>query len=492
MQENQGARREFLKRVIGLCGAAATTRGTSAAIPQRGGVIHVNAANVVGRIRSLQGVNDGPLPSVPLGLDVSRQYRDLHIDFVRTHDFYGPTDIDAVPPDRPKNWNIFPRWDADPGNEASYDFDFSDRYIKAILDCGARVYYRVGRSWGARAAPPEDFDKFADICKHVVMHYNGGWASGFHFNIRHWEFWNEPDTSMFWTGTPTQFYQLYEKAARKLKAYDPKLMIGGCGLAAGDRPGSYREGFIQYCAARKVPLDFFSWHYYEYGSGDPYNLAQIGQTIRSVLDSYGFRSSSSYVTEWGLLVNPETSRHFEDGIAAASYISSALIYLQDAPVDLSFYYRGDSCHPWGMFGCDRTYWKKAYAYKAAGMMLETPERLQVSGANTSGLAVLAGRSKDGRTVQVFISRYVAQEPSANTKAPQHLNEQRDKNPPLEGYRLAVDGVPWGEKPFEWNRYRVSDKENFSLVQKGTGKGGRLEIKNGLSGSSIEVIVLKSV
>jgi hypothetical protein len=24
----------------------------------------------------------------------------------------------------------------------------------------------------------------------------------------------------------------------------------------------YREGFIAYCAAHHVPLDFYSWHYY--------------------------------------------------------------------------------------------------------------------------------------------------------------------------------------------------------------------------------------
>ena len=43
------------------------------------------------------------------------------------------------------------------------------------------------------------------------MHYNQGWANGFHDNIRYWEFWNEADLSIFWTETPEQFYRLYER-----------------------------------------------------------------------------------------------------------------------------------------------------------------------------------------------------------------------------------------------------------------------------------------
>ena len=62
------------------------------------------------------------------------------------------------------------------------------------------------------------------------MHYNQGWARGFHDGIRYWEFWNEPD-GLFWSGTPQQFYALYEKTARALKSVDPTLKVGGDGKA---------------------------------------------------------------------------------------------------------------------------------------------------------------------------------------------------------------------------------------------------------------------
>jgi hypothetical protein len=41
--------------------------------------------------------------------------------------------------------------------------------IAGIRASGAKVYYRIGRSFGANVNPLADFDKFAN----VVKHYSG-------------------------------------------------------------------------------------------------------------------------------------------------------------------------------------------------------------------------------------------------------------------------------------------------------------------------------
>ena len=60
-----------------------------------------------------------------------------------------------------------------------------------------------------------------------IRHYNEGWADGYHWNIEHWEIWNEPDldrdpkdafNKRCWSGTVEQFAELYTVAARHLKA----------------------------------------------------------------------------------------------------------------------------------------------------------------------------------------------------------------------------------------------------------------------------------
>lgn len=80
------------------------------------------------------------------------------------------------------------------------------------------------------------------------MHYNLGWANGFHYNIRYWEFWNELE-ALFWSGTPQQFYSLYEKTARGLKSVDPTLKVGNDANAIALDDERYREGLIGYCAS---------------------------------------------------------------------------------------------------------------------------------------------------------------------------------------------------------------------------------------------------
>jgi xylan 1,4-beta-xylosidase len=108
------------------------------------------------------------------------------------------------------------------------------------------------------------------------------------------------DAQPFWSGTPEQFYKLYETVARVLKSYDPSLKVGAPGLAFGGMPGPYREGLIEYCAVHHVPLDFYSWHHFTQGYADPYDLVRIARDIRGLLDAKELRNSENHLTEWAM------------------------------------------------------------------------------------------------------------------------------------------------------------------------------------------------
>ncbi len=432
--------------------------------------VHVDAAKVTGQIRSFQGVNCGPAPLVPGKLaDVTTQYKDVRIDLVRTHDFFGPTDVDARWPDPDRiakavgasgDKAIFRDWKADPNDARSYNFEPSDQYIKAIVDSGAQVYYRLGRSWSADPAPPPDFEKFAQVCQHIAMHYNDGWANGFHHRIQYWEIWNEPDAKTawdlsfirpFWSGTPEEFYRLYEATARALKSYDASLKVGGCAQAAGGHRGAYRENFLEYCAQRRVPLDFFSWHHYHPAPANPMDLVMIGKEVRELLDKNGFTRAENHVSEWGLR-RGSADRLKPDAMSNTTFVLAALMNLQDSSVDRALWYRGDATTD-GCFTRDGGYRPKAYVYKAAGAMLDTPQRLATTGGDSQSLLVLGGRSADGTKVQVLIANY--------------------KNPG--GYRLVIDHLPWGSAPFWVKEHRLNETDRFDQPVENAGRGGRLEI-----------------
>jgi hypothetical protein len=476
--------------------------------------VQVDAAKTTGVIRSLQGVGGAPV-SFRGAFNVAKQYRDLRIDLVRTHDFFGPTDIDAkwTHPDKfalgakaDAANTIFPDWDADPEKESSYHFGPSDKVMAGIVSSGAGVYFRIGRSWSADPEPPPDFDKYASVAKHVVMHYNAGWAHGFHYNIRYWEFWNEPnlqfhkntsaggyDAQPYWSGTPEQFYQLYEKVARVLKSYDASLKVGAPGLAYAAAPSPFREGLIEYCAVHHVPLDFYAWHHYTQSFEDPYDLVRIAKDIRGLLDAKGFRDSESILSEWAMSLLHDAGN--QQSMEHAAFCGAAEIYFEDGPVDRALYYRADP-GALGFFDPDGTYRKKAYAFKALGAMQDTRERLAATGADNIGFAALAGRSPDGKTVQVLISNY--EMPEAVRKGPpaSFLKYRKELEGWKEvhyrnnrGYALTVSNLPWGKAEFTVKRYRTTKTENWAESST-SGKGGTLEITNLLPPPGVELIVIR--
>jgi len=489
--------------------------------------VHVDAGKVIGQIRSFQGLNGPPSP-VMAGLpSLIEQYRDLRVDQVRTHDFMGPTEIDSkfildsglltwLIPDGVQRASvvkagnssiIFPEWTADPEKPESYNFVPTDKVLATIRASGAEVYYRIGRSWGANINPPDDFDKFASVVKHIAMHYNNGWANGFHYGIRYWEFWNEPE-ALFWSGTPQQFYSLYEKTARALKSVDPNLKVGGVAKAFPSDDGGYRESFIDYCASHHVPLDFYSWHTYANGSADPYDAVRLAKEIRGILDTHGFPYAENILSEWNLSADFTESEKAElQGEHDAAYIGAVLSYLQDTSIDHAHFYRGDAA--WmGLFDLNGKYFKTGYTFKAMGKMLDTPQRLSVEGTDTFGFAALAGRSADDKIIQILISNYaipanykpdlMALPPELQKAAPPMPDMSKIKFLPPRtdivyhdnlGYKLAISNLPWGSGVFSIKRYRISKTQNFELVEDATGKGSVLNLSNPLAPDAVELIVL---
>jgi xylan 1,4-beta-xylosidase len=489
--------------------------------------LHIDAGKITGEIRSFQGLNGQPTP-VMAGLpNLVQQYKELRVNMVRTHDFMGPTEIDShftvdnallawLIPDAAQRAGvvkagnasiIFPDWNADPEKAESYKFGPTDKVLAAIHETGAGVYYRIGRSWGANIDPPRDFDKYADIVKHVAMHYDQGWDHGFHYGIRYWEFWNEPE-ALFWTGTPEQFYSLYEKTARALKSVDPTLKVGGDAKAIASDDGPYREGFIDYCAAHHVPLDFYSWHTYAINSADPYDGVRLAREIRGVLDTHGFPKAENILSEWNL--TPDFTESEADrlrGMENAAFIGAALTYFQDAPLDHAQFYRGDAA--WmGLFDLQGKYFKTAFAFEAMGKMMDTPRRLAVEGTDTFGFAALAGESADGKTIQILISNYAIAEgwkpkemkmPADVAKTIPLPDFSKFKTLPRRtdivyrnnaGYGLTVDHLPWGKKAFSVKRYRISKTEDFEVVGEMRSAGSSLKLASPLAPDAVELIVLQ--
>jgi hypothetical protein len=194
-----------------------------------------------------------------------------------------------------------------------------------------------------------------------------------------------------------------------------------------------------------------------------YNFAPTDQLIASI----------SVVNEWNYgLMEP-----WPHDLQRAGFIASTLMYLQDAPIDVSALYRADN-----VFGKDgATPDKVGQVLIAFGRMKDTPSRLKAEGADLDGFAVQAGRSADGRTLQVLIANY---EIPAEFRGPRStpnvmpgldvsLLERRSVTyQNNSGYDLTIDNlVPAREYLVE--RFRISDDRDFALVDSTTHVGPRV-------------------
>lgn len=302
----------------------------------------VTVGNAVkGPVKHMNAVNNGPIKS---GHDQIRDnfqtYSDCNIPFARTHDAsfesrYGgehTVDISA----------IFPDFTKDVNDPASYDFVMTDNYLASIREAGTEVFFRLGQKieHGKKkyhVYPPADYQKWAEICEHIIRHYNEGWADGFRWNIRYWEIWNEPDLdSRTWSGSPEQFLEFYKVAAMHLNSCFPKLMIGGPALAHDLK---FAGKFLAYMQEHNVEIDFFSWHIYEC---KPELFTKKAAQIRSLLDEFGYKDTESILDEWNYIRNWTDEFQYSvdvmNGMKGAAFVSSVMHSCQDSPVDMLMYY----------------------------------------------------------------------------------------------------------------------------------------------------------
>jgi len=240
---------------------------------------------------------------------------------------------------------IFPDFDKDAYDKASYDFTLTDNFLNNIRSCGSDVFYRLGQSiehWVKKygSNPPKDFKKWAVICEHIIKHYNEGWCNGFFWGIKYWEIWCEPDNvPACWTGTMREFYDLYEITAKHIKSKIPNVLIGGPGFAEWSIANGTLEKFLAFMSKNSVPLDFLSWHTYSRNIEEYTKRAVI---VRELLDKYGYRNALNILDEFNYLVNWNEgmveSREKIRGIEGACLASSLMATLQNSSVDMLFYY----------------------------------------------------------------------------------------------------------------------------------------------------------
>ena len=266
--------------------------------------------------------------------------------------------------------NIFTDLSADPDDPAAYDFTLTDLYIAPLVKNGINIMYRLGCAIEHapkkyNVFPPADPEKWADVCEHIVRHYNRGWANGHEWNVKYWEIWNEPDGldpriepngPPNWQGTAAQYYELYSVTANRIKQKHPEVLVGGyssCYILGRFENGRWQEGdtsfftnFLAYISApgTKAPLDFFTWHGY-LGNRGIKKIRREYAFVNETLDRYGFADTLRIDAEWNCCVCDTQTDDFRTQYyvnmrnhKGASHMAAALYEMQRCGVDMAMFY----------------------------------------------------------------------------------------------------------------------------------------------------------
>ena len=349
-------------------------------------------------------------------------YKAARIPYSRNHDsavhgiYGGPYSHDIT--------NIFPNFDADVNDPESYDFACTDEAILVCLDAGTETFFRLGQTIEHQVKkhgtiPPKDFNKWAQICEHIIRHYNEGWADGYKLNIQYWEIWNEPDldpddstNKRTWGGTKAQFFDFYEVASKHLKKCFPNLKIGGPAIAGNE---DWADDFLREMKQRNAPLDFFSWHVYCW---EPEYVAEKAENIKNLMDKNGYGNAESILNEWNYVKN--WVEGFVDsiktiiGMKGAAFIMSCMTCAQHSSIDMLMYYDTRPSPFNGVFDM-YTYerFKGYYPMMWYGKLYDADHEI-ICENDPKNIYSLCGIKNDGKTVTI-ITYYTDNENEAEEK-----------------------------------------------------------------------------
>lgn len=266
--------------------------------PQKA-IVKADLSIPVGEIRPLHGVCNGP---VSYGADISRIFKEMGVPTVRFDGADTPMSGCAVDVSK-----IFRNPDADPTDEANYDFSITDKYVTAARMTGAEIVYRLGESrdlfdLGRRARRIEDLDTLARVCVNIIRHYNDRWAKGFSLDIKYFELWSRDGSG----GESLQEdIEIYRRLAGAVKLYDEDLKVGG--MCFGGKVGEVGE-FLRYCKKNRVPLDFLTVDCF--GGTPEKTLSYLSGVIKSA-KNYGDGELEIMVGKWAFAEIGENEDFFE-------------------------------------------------------------------------------------------------------------------------------------------------------------------------------------
>lgn len=221
--------------------------------------------------------------------------------------------------------------------KAIYNWQYVDLVFDHWLSVGIRPFVELGFMpydmasgeatifwWKGNITPPKDWARWEELVERFTSHVVERYGID---EVRRWYFevWNEPNLKQFWFEANFPAYmELYERSVRAVKKVDAQLKVGGpasCGFAENPGVPPWGKEFLDECAKRKLPVDFFSTHPYPTmhvldleGTGypiadGPERILVDLKGVKELVAASAYPDAEIHLTEWSCSPSPRDRSH---------------------------------------------------------------------------------------------------------------------------------------------------------------------------------------
>jgi hypothetical protein len=208
-------------------------------------------------------------------------------------------------------------WDAIELAPGKYDFSIYDALVALLAKHHVRYFpVLLGvPNWDARRVrlyygqhpPPAHFNQFANFAAMIVRRYGPGgsfwklYPTIPYTPIEVWQVWNEPNLVTYWPPRPDppQYAQLLRVTYKAIKGVDPHADVVTAGMPYfGPPPSPTALGFYDAVFRAGALRSFDSIGFNAYAPTPASALAHV-EAVRALMNRYGLRQRSIWLTEFG-------------------------------------------------------------------------------------------------------------------------------------------------------------------------------------------------
>lgn len=248
-----------------------------------------------------------------------------------------------------------------------YQWHHVDKIYDALLALGLKPFVELNPMPAALASgdqtmfhyqmnvtPPREWGEWHDLVRAFTLHCVERYGLP---EVRQWHFevWNEPNLSGFWSGTKEDYFQLYAHAARAVKSIDATLRIGGPASSKAHWLGD----LIRFCVENAVPIDFVSTHLYPQDefvefpdrAASPHDagafFSAVVREAEAEVRSSKLPNLPIHWTEWNTQLATSSrdvtwnDNRYVDSLHGGSFVARHMVELDDSADSLTYWTASD-------------------------------------------------------------------------------------------------------------------------------------------------------